>query len=228
MTAPIKVSTNETDRRFAGSPSADVILRDAAFVASMVPHHAVARAQLSTERHMIGWTEVILRLAAAMVIGGMIGLDRNLHHKPTGVRTLGLVALGSALAVLTVGRDSQADISRVVQGVITGVGFIGAGVILHRASAKSVHGLTTAAAIWVTAALGVLCGLGSWHIVLVAITFVLFLLLFGGSFEKWCHKKLGPTDKPKRPRRSDHDAEANLVSSQQITNTEQQELTKWR
>jgi len=141
---------------------------------------------------MIGWTEVILRLAAAMVIGGVIGLDRNLHHKPTGVRTLRLVALGSALAVLTVGRDSQADISRVVQGVITGVGFIGAGVILHRASAKRVHGLTTAAAIWVTAALGVLCGLGSWHIVLVAVTFVLLLLLlFGGSFEEWCRKELG-------------------------------------
>ena len=81
---------------------------------------------------MIGWTEVILRLAAAMVIGGVIGLDRNLHHKPTGVRTLGLVALGSAIVVLTVEHDSQADISRVVQGVITGVGFIGAGVILHR------------------------------------------------------------------------------------------------
>jgi putative Mg2+ transporter-C (MgtC) family protein len=148
---------------------------------------------------MIGWTEVVLRLAAAMVIGSVIGLDRNLHHKPTGVRTLGLVALGSALAVLTVEHDSQADISRVVQGVITGVGFIGAGVILHRANAKRVHGLTTAAAIWVTAALGVLCGLGSWHIVLVAVTFVFLLLLFGGSFEKWCHKKLGSNDEVKTP-----------------------------
>ena len=107
---------------------------------------------------MIGWTEVILRLAAAMVIGGVVGLDRNLHHKPTGVRTLGLVALGSALAILAVEQDSQADISRVVQGVITGVGFIGAGVILHRPTGKCVHGLTTAAAIWVTAAMGVLCG----------------------------------------------------------------------
>jgi putative Mg2+ transporter-C (MgtC) family protein len=148
---------------------------------------------------MIGWTEVVLRLAAAMVIGSVIGLDRNLHHKPTGVRTLGLVALGSALAVLTVEHDSQADISRVVQGVITGMGFIGAGVILHRANAKRVHGLTTAAAIWVTAALGVLCGLGSWHIVLVAVTFVFLLLLFGGSFEKWCHKKLGSNDEVKTP-----------------------------
>jgi putative Mg2+ transporter-C (MgtC) family protein len=197
MTAPVKASACETDRRFAGSSSAHVILLAAASVTSMV--HAVAPARLSTERHMIGWTEVILRLAAAMVIGGVIGLDRNLHHKPTGVRTLGLVALGSALAVLTVGGDSQADISRVVQGVITGVGFIGAGVILHRASAKRVHGLTTAAAIWVTAALGVLCGLGSWHIVLVAVTFVLLLLLFGGSFEKWCHKKLGSNGEPKTP-----------------------------
>jgi len=148
---------------------------------------------------MIGWLDIVIRLGAALLIGGIIGLDRNLHHKPTGVRTLGLVALGSALAVLAVGHDSQADISRVIQGVITGVGFIGAGVILHRANAKRVHGLTTAAAIWVTAALGVLCGLGSWHIVLVAGAFVLLLLLFGGQFEKWCHKRLGSDDQPTTP-----------------------------
>src|SRR3954453_9251045 len=95
---------------------------------------------------MDNWLDIIVRLGAAIVIGGVIGLNRDLHHKPTGVRTLALVALGSALAVLAVAHDPQADISRVIQGVITGVGFIGAGVILHRPTEKRVHGLTTAAA----------------------------------------------------------------------------------
>src|SRR5437660_8435176 len=141
--------------------------------------------------HMIDWSDIIIRLTAAIVIGGVIGLDRNLHHKPTGVRTLGLVALGSALAILAVAQDSQADISRVIQGVITGVGFIGAGVILHRPTGRRVHGLTTAAAIWVTAALGLLCGLAAWRILVVAVPLILLLLVFGGPTEKWCHKRLG-------------------------------------
>ena len=148
---------------------------------------------------MIDWSNIIIRLFAAMIIGGVIGLDRNLHHKPTGVRTLGLVALGSALAVLAVAQDSQAEVSRVIQGVITGVGFIGAGVILHRPTGKRVHGLTTAAAIWVTAALGLLCGLAAWRIVLIAVPFILLLLIFGGPVETWCHKRLGSDDEQKPP-----------------------------
>ena len=80
---------------------------------------------------MLGWLDIILRLGAAILVGSVIGLNRELHHKPTGMRTLGLVALGSALAVLAVAQDPQADVSRVIQGVITGVGFLGAGVILH-------------------------------------------------------------------------------------------------
>ena len=145
---------------------------------------------------MIGWLDIIIRLGAAMLIGGVIGLNRDLHHKPTGVRTLGLVALGSALAVLAVAQDPQADISRVIQGVITGVGFIGAGVILHRPTDKKVHGLTTAAAIWVTAAMGLLCGLAAWRIIVIAAPLILALLIVGGPVEKWCHKRLGSEDKP--------------------------------
>ena len=103
---------------------------------------------------MNDWLDIFIRLGAATVIGGVIGLNRDLHHKPTGVRTLALVALGSALAVLAVAHDPQADISRVIQGVITGVGFIGAGVILHRPTEKTVHGLTTAAAAFGTTSYG--------------------------------------------------------------------------
>ena len=145
------------------------------------------------------WLDIIVRLGAAILIGGVIGLDRNLHHKPTSVRTLGLVALGSALAVLAVAHDRQADVSRVIQGVITGVGFIGAGVILHQTTDGKVHGLTTAASIWVAASLGVLCGLAAWKPLVVAVVGVLFLLLAGGSIEKWCHKALGIEEKADPP-----------------------------
>jgi len=143
---------------------------------------------------MIDWMDIVLRLGGAMLVGCAIGLNRELHHKATGMRTLGLVALGSALAVMSVAQDPQADVSRVVQGVITGVGFLGAGVILHRPTGGKVHGLTTAATIWVTASLGILCGLAAWRTVVVAVLLMLFLLIAGGPFEKWCHKRLGSDD----------------------------------
>jgi putative Mg2+ transporter-C (MgtC) family protein len=140
---------------------------------------------------MIGWLDIFVRLGAAMAIGGAVGLNRELHHKPTGVRTLGLVGLGSALAVLAVADDPQADVSRVIQGVITGIGFLGAGVILHHPTEGKVHGLTTAATIWVTASLGILCGLAAWRTVTVAILLTVVLLTTGGPFEKWCQKRFG-------------------------------------
>jgi putative Mg2+ transporter-C (MgtC) family protein len=145
---------------------------------------------------MLDWTDIVSRLGAAMAIGGALGLNRELHNKPTGLRTLGLVGLGSALAVLAVADDPQADISRVIQGVITGVGFLGAGVILHRPADNKVHGLTTAATIWVTASLGVLCGIGAWLTILVAMVLVGLLLTIGGPFEKWCHRQLGGAKTP--------------------------------
>src|SRR6185295_10948052 len=145
---------------------------------------------------MIDWMDIILRLGAATLVGGALGLNRELHNKPTGVRTLGLVSLGSALAVLAVAGDPQAELSRVIQGVITGIGFLGAGVILHRPTDSKVHGLTTAATIWVTAALGVLCGIGAWLTILVAMVLVGLLLTIGGPFEKWCHRQLGGAKTP--------------------------------
>jgi putative Mg2+ transporter-C (MgtC) family protein len=143
---------------------------------------------------MLGWLDIILRLGAAMLIGSLLGLNRELHHKPTGMRTLGLVALGSALAVLAVVLDPRADVSRVIQGVITGVGFLGAGVILHRPAGGPVHGLTTAATIWVTASLGILCGLAAWRILVIAVFLILFLLIAGGPVEKWWHRRFGSDD----------------------------------
>ncbi|NCV59315.1 MAG: MgtC/SapB family protein, partial [Betaproteobacteria bacterium] len=104
--------------------------------------------------------EVLSRLSLAVAAGLILGANRWLHHKSAGVKTHALVALGAALATLVVipldtlsteGLRLYADaVSRVVQGLITGIGFLGAGVIIHNARGKRIKGLTTAASIWVT------------------------------------------------------------------------------
>jgi putative Mg2+ transporter-C (MgtC) family protein len=130
--------------------------------------------------------DIALRLGAAAVVGMLIGLNRNLANKPVGVRTLGLVSLGAAIvAISTVHFRGLADhpdaLSRVVQGVIqgimAGIGFIGAGVILRDTEAQTVRGLTTAATVWVTAALGIACGLAAWQIVAISLALAVFLLV---------------------------------------------------
>lgn len=129
--------------------------------------------------------ELALRLMAATLIGGVIGLNRDLHGKATGVRTMGLVGLGAALIVVAgVLVGGAGDAMRAVQGVITGIGFLGAGVIVKDASGSHIHGLTTAATIWLTAALGVTCGLGYWGLALTALALSLLILLVGRPLEK--------------------------------------------
>src|ERR1700674_3944620 len=143
---------------------------------------------------MIALSDTILRLGAATLIGSLIGLNRDLHGKPTGVRTLGLVGLGSALIVLGAMELTPQDapdpnvVSRVVQGVLTGIGFLGAGVILHSASTSKVHGLTTAACAWLTACVGMICGAGNWKVVGVAVPLAFVLLIAGGPVERWVHR----------------------------------------
>jgi putative Mg2+ transporter-C (MgtC) family protein len=136
--------------------------------------------------------EIILRLGGATLIGAAIGLNRDLHGKPIGVRTLGLVGLASAIAVLAVAPDG-ADFnpaSRVIQGALTGIGFLGAGVIVRRDIGKAVHGLTSAACTWATACLGLVCGLAAWPIVATGVVFVFLVLIFGGPFERMSHRQL--------------------------------------
>ena len=129
----------------------------------------------------LGYTDVVLRLGAAMIAGALIGLDREIRNKPAGLRTLTLVSLGSAVFVLAAIAGGTGDsTSRVVQGIVTGVGFLGAGVIVHGPTEQSVRGLTTAAAVWLAAAIGVACGLAYWPLVLVASTFGLVVLLLEG------------------------------------------------
>lgn len=129
------------------------------------------------------YLDIVLRLGAAMGVGAVLGLDRELRGKPAGVRTMALVALGSAMFVLMMlsraASGDPSDISRVVQGIITGVGFLGAGTILRGDAESGVRGLTTAASIWLAAALGVGSGLALWPIVLVAVIFGVLILVAG-------------------------------------------------
>jgi putative Mg2+ transporter-C (MgtC) family protein len=139
-------------------------------------------------------TEVTARLLLAVLFGAVIGLNRRLHGKPAGLRTHSLVALGAALAVLasahlTGSGDHGADpFSRVAQGVLTGIGFLGAGVILRDPGDSRVHGLTTAAAIWVTALFGLASGAGAYREIAAAFVLVLLVLWFGGPIERLAHR----------------------------------------
>jgi putative Mg2+ transporter-C (MgtC) family protein len=140
-------------------------------------------------------TDVILRVGAAVLAGAALGLNRDLHGKPTGVRTLGLVGLGSAMAVLAVSNSHDASAEgRVIQGILTGIGFLGAGVIIRTNEGKQIHGLTTAACAWLTACIGVTCGAGEWRIVLISVFFAFVLLTFGGRLEKVLHSRLSQPD----------------------------------
>lgn len=122
------------------------------------------------------WLAIIFRLCLALFIGAIIGWERQLKHKPAGLRTYMLVSFGSALFVLiplqlTAAQDSLNEISRVIQGITAGVGFLGAGQILresqHQLGSVEVRGLTSAAAIWVAAALGIAAGCGLWQMGLI-------------------------------------------------------------
>jgi putative Mg2+ transporter-C (MgtC) family protein len=140
--------------------------------------------------------DIALRLGAAALSGAALGLNRDLHGKPTGVRTLGLVGVGAALAVLAVSGASGADTSRVIQGILTGIGFLGVGVIVRNNEGQHVHGLTTAACVWVTACIGVACAVAEWRIVLISVPLIFVILFFGGPFEKAIHQHWPNSGKP--------------------------------
>jgi putative Mg2+ transporter-C (MgtC) family protein len=144
---------------------------------------------------MMGWQEILLRLGVAVVIGSVIGVNREIHHKSAGFRTIAIVCVGTALAVLVapMGGDN-ASASRVFQGVVTGIGFLGAGVIVHHAQQtqpETVEGLTTAASIWTAASLGAACGLGYWMPALIGSLLIVALLAIGGRVETAVRKRFG-------------------------------------
>jgi putative Mg2+ transporter-C (MgtC) family protein len=123
-------------------------------------------------------TRVLTRLTLAIVLGGLIGFEREAAGKAAGLRTHMLVALGSALFVLVplMAGMQVADMSRVLQGVASGIGFLGAGAIIKLNNEENIQGLTTAASIWTVAAIGVACGLGRESTAVVGTLFGLVIL----------------------------------------------------
>jgi putative Mg2+ transporter-C (MgtC) family protein len=121
---------------------------------------------------------VLIRMTAAALLGAVVGFERERSGKPAGLRTHMLVSLGTALfviACLESGMSSE-GMSRVVQGLATGIGFLGAGAILKLTEQQDIKGLTTAAGIWMTAALGVAAGLGRWGSAAVGVVMIWIIL----------------------------------------------------
>ena len=139
---------------------------------------------------------VFLRLLIASVLGGLIGIERYREHKAAGMRTHMLVALGAAMFTLVPLEDKMtpSDVSRVIQGIATGIGFLGAGTILKLSEEQRILGLTTAASIWLTAAAGMAVGAGwIWPAVFGVLLAWLILALLQ-RLEQW----LGGTPQPPR------------------------------
>ncbi len=127
--------------------------------------------------------EIIGRLALAALLGGVIGLERWRAGKPAGLRTLTLICLGAAtFTVIAIYTFGLTDGSRIIAGIVTGIGFIGAGSIMHREQGI-VGGLTTAASIWVVAAIGMAAGAGMYIIATVTTALILIVLLALKRFE---------------------------------------------
>ncbi|MBD2180238.1 MgtC/SapB family protein [Planktothrix sp. FACHB-1355] len=138
------------------------------------------------------WLTLILRLSLALLVGAIIGWERQQRHKPAGLRTHILVSFGSALFVLipiqlSTAQNEADSIARVIQGVATGIGFLGGGEILRSSQPDSglaeIRGLTSAAAIWVTAALGIAAGCGLWQLSLIGAALSWLILKVLKKFE---------------------------------------------
>jgi putative Mg2+ transporter-C (MgtC) family protein len=137
-------------------------------------------------------SEILLRLGAATLAGAALGLNRKLRGKAAGLRTHALVALGAALVVLVsdvVAANDRGAVTRAVQGIVAGVGFLGGGTILK--SRAGIRGLTTAASIWIAACVGVACGAGLWVAAAIAVGLALAVLIGGGPTEKAVRRVTG-------------------------------------
>jgi len=136
--------------------------------------------------------DIFTRLVLATVLGGAIGLEREIRRKPAGLRTNILIALGSAVfSILSVQLGSPAGSpDRIAAQVVTGIGFLGAGAILR--SGQNVRGLTTAATIWVNAAIGMAAGLGSYAVAISGAAITLIVLAILPLMERMLGKRAGP------------------------------------
>lgn len=142
---------------------------------------------------------VLIKLMAATLLGAVVGIQRERAGKPAGLRTHILVTLGTTVFVLAcsgVGMSSD-GLSRVIQGIVTGIGFIGAGSILKLNEERDIKGLTTAASVWMMAAIGVAVGLGSLGVALLSTLFTLIVLALAGLYDLSAEKKQGANSEGK-------------------------------
>jgi len=136
---------------------------------------------------------VVIRVIVATLLGAIIGLQREKAGKAAGLRTHMIVSLGTAVSVLAcaaVGMGQDA-LSRVIQGIVTGIGFVGAGSILKLSEEREIKGLTTAAGLWLTAAIGVAVGLGALGVAFVGALLTVIVLSLVGVIEA----RYGTSDK---------------------------------
>jgi putative Mg2+ transporter-C (MgtC) family protein len=137
---------------------------------------------------------VLFNLLGALLLGMLIGYERSYHGRAAGMRTYGLVCVASAALTVIVGYSgfwygghavfpANPDPTRVIQGIVTGVGFLGAGVIMHEG--LSTHGLTTAASIWTSSAIGIMVGVGFYMAAIVAALLAIFCMTWINRVENW-------------------------------------------
>ena len=139
---------------------------------------ATVRSEFSDLLDAEQFTRVTLRMLVALLLGAVIGWDRERRDADAGLRTHMLVSLGAALFVLVPAEAGMSNdgLSRVVQGIVSGIGFLGAGAVLKDRSEGRIHGLTTAGTIWATAAVGMAAGMGREATALLATAFILAVL----------------------------------------------------
>jgi putative Mg2+ transporter-C (MgtC) family protein len=145
---------------------------------------------------LLGWPDtralarVVLRLSCAAVLGGLIGFERERAGKAAGIRTHMMVALGAALFVLvpTVAGLEPGDLSRVIQGIAAGMGFLGGGTILKRTSESDIEGLTSAATIWFTGAIGIAVGVGQVWLAVIGVASAWVVLSVALVFDRWARR----------------------------------------
>ena len=139
--------------------------------------------------------EFLLRIGAALLSGLLIGIEREIQNKNAGLKTNGLVALGASVFVmvsLNFRGEDYVDITRVIGQVVTGIGFIGAGVILHKGTV--VRGLTTAATVWCSAGAGCLAAIGQYKELAVLVVLIVFVNVFFGPIDRFIRKKFNASE----------------------------------
>lgn len=154
---------------------------------------ATIQSELSDLNDVEALTRVSIRLCFAALLGALIGFERERREAAAGLRTHMLVAVGCAVFVLVPLQSGIApdDLTRVMQGVITGVGFLGAGAVLKSSEQGEIRGLTTAASIWATAAIGITVGLGREATAVLTTILVLFILAVLFRLETWMASQKG-------------------------------------